>query len=308
MLKAFLGGVAFLLVVLGGLGWWLLLSGSDAPKTAPNLFPVAEWREIMSADDPAARPTAVRMVELGSDVAPGFAAQAGAFGTDWNASYGAFVIETPGGAVVVDGGIDAATSEAMAQNPETAQFHPEQYDILLADLMTARAIVLTHEHLDHVMAIARHPEPHAIAGALQLNAPQKAALGQFAPGGTLPAAYEALQPDLGDGARLIAPGVIVAPMPGHTAGSQVVFVRQQDGRELLLIGDIVWAMSNIEDLKTRPVATQFLVFDPNEDRTAIKQQVRALHDLAAAEPDLVIVPAHDRDWLTQLVDQGVLDG
>ena len=79
------------------------------------------------------------------------------------------------------------------------------------------------------------------------------------------------------------------------------------GEEVLLIGDIVWNMSNIADLTTRPVLTQYVVFDPNEVRERVKAQLRALHDLMAAEPDIAIVASHDRAHLQALDAEGVLD-
>jgi len=81
-------------------------------------------------------------------------------------------------------------------------------------------------------------------------------------------------------------------------------VKRDDGREYLLIGDIVWAVSNIENLKTRPRLLQYLFFEPNENRKAILRQVRALHDLAQAEPNLIIVPEHDGAYLDRLIEKG----
>ncbi|MEM9969403.1 MAG: hypothetical protein AAF755_15150, partial [Pseudomonadota bacterium] len=77
-----------------------------------------------------------------------------------------------------------------------------------------------------------------------------------------------------------------------------VFITLQNGQEILLIGDIVWNMGAIEALRTRPVLTQYVVFRPNyEDREAIRQQVGALHDMMLKDPELIVLPAHDRDWL-----------
>ncbi|MEO1406147.1 MAG: hypothetical protein AAFV54_06610, partial [Pseudomonadota bacterium] len=158
-------------------------------------------------------------------------------------------------------------------------------------------VLMTHEHLDHVMAIARHPDPAALAPNLVLNAPQIEALPLFASGALDPALLS-LSPRLDGFVRAIAPGVVIVPAAGHTPGSQNVYIRLQNGEEILLIGDIVWNMSAIEALKTRPVLTQYLVFRPNyEDREAIKTQVRALHDMIEANPALHVLPAHDRDWL-----------
>ena len=54
----------------------------------------------------------------------------------------------------------------------------------------------------------------------------------------------------------------------------------------------------------RPVFTQFIVFDPDEDRAAIREQIRAIHDLMQANPQLTVFPSHDRIWLGKLSEEG----
>lgn len=301
------GGLVLLFAVLF---WWLMLSGAGAPKTAPDLFPIETWRAQIAETPIEARPSGVAMLEVMSAAFPSFVVQAGQFGDDTQMAMTSFEIRTPDGAIIVGGAVDAETATAMAeQSGSPSNFDAGKYQLLTSAMLSARDILITHEHLDHVMAIARHPDPAGIAGQLRLNADQKAALAGFAPDGRLPAPFETLAPALTTGTQTIAPGVIVAPASGHTAGTQIVFVSLQDGREILLVGDIVWNMQNIADLKTRPVLTQYAVFEPNEDRAAIKQQVRALHDLVAAEPDLIIVPSHDRVHLQSLLADGdLIDG
>ncbi|MEL7453139.1 MAG: MBL fold metallo-hydrolase [Pseudomonadota bacterium] len=290
-----------LILGLAGVFWWLMLSGSTAPANAPDLFPIGEFRaEVLSAD-PATLPTEVRILELGKDKAPAFAAQAGRFGAPFDLSYTSFEIVSPEGSVIVGGAVDAATADQMTQSAGDAQFYPERYAQLIAAMETARHVVMTHEHIDHVMAIARHPAPAKLAPNLRLNAPQKAALPRFTLNGDLPAELADLEPTLSGRLQMIAPGVVIVPNAGHTEGSQSVFVKLQDGREYLLIGDIVWTMSNIRDLKTRPLLTQYVVFDPNENRAAVKRQVGALNTLAVDEPALIIVPSHDRTHLQNLI-------
>lgn len=306
MLKWVLRIVGGGIIVLAGLFWWLMLSGANAPKTAPDLFPIADWRAAIAATAPEDRPLELRMLEVGTDVAPAFATQAGAFGGEWLTTYTSFQLVLPDGHIVVGGAVDAETAAGMVQSPDEAKFHADRYQEMTGAMLSADHVVITHEHLDHVMGIARHPDPAGLARTLRLNAPQKTALPRFAIGGELAAPLAVLPPSLSGETEMIAPGVIIAPAPGHTPGSQVVFVTVQNGQEYLLIGDIVWSMTNIADLKTRPVLTQLVVFDPNEDRTAVKQQVRALHDLVAAEPDLILLPSHDRRHLQALVARGAL--
>ena len=69
-------------------------------------------------------------------------------------------------------------------------------------------------------------------------------------------------------------------------------MRLADGHEVLFIGDIAWAISNVRTATMRPrFVEQF--FMSGENRAEVADQIRALHDLAQAEPALVIIPAHD---------------
>lgn len=295
--------LAVLVFALGGVFWWFMLSGK-APKEAPGVFDIAEWRSLV-ADDAGAGPDAVRWLEVGNDMAPSWAVQAGRFSGAVPMSYNAIQLSWPDRAIIVGGAVDAETAEEMRQTPE-AGFDAAAYETLLAAMLEAEQVLITHEHLDHVMAVARHPEPARLAPNLVLNAAQLEALPVFAPDGALAPEIASVMPAELSAPTRIAPGIVVAPASGHTAGSQVVFIQRADGEEYLLIGDIVWNANNIDDLKPRPRLTQIVVFDPNEDRAAIERQIRALHDLKVAEPDLSIVPAHDRAYLQQMVGDGLL--
>ena len=305
MIRRSLPVLVLLVAVFGLFSWWLLLSDSNAPDEAPGLFDIAEWRALTGEDDVDARPTEVRWLEVGHDLAPSFAVQAGAFHGEVAMSYNAVQLVLPDTTIVIGGAVDSSTAEAMIQNPETAEFFPENYSALVFALLNASKVLMTHEHLDHVMAIARNPDPNTLAPRLWLNRPQVEALPRFV-NGALPPLFRTLDPKLTGDLQKVAPGVVVVPAPGHTRGSQLVFVTLQDGREFLLIGDIVWSMSNIVDLTTRPLLTQFVIFDPNEDRESVKRQVRALHDLIDAEPGVIVVPSHDRDYINGLIADGSL--
>lgn len=287
-----------LIVILGALFWWLMLSGSNAAKTAPGVFDLEDWRSKASAPVETL-PSSIRILEIGRDTAPPFAAQAGRFGAPVAMSYNAVEISYDDRSLVIGGAVDRATAERMALSKEEWRFSDTAYSDLTDTMLAAEQVLMTHEHLDHVMAIARHPDAAALAQNLVLNAPQIEALPLFADG-TLDPALVSLQPGLSGAVTSIAPGVVIIPAAGHTPGSQLVFIRLQNGEEILLIGDIVWNMGAIEALKTRPVLTQYMVFSPNyEDRDAIKKQVRALHDMMETSPSLIVLPAHDRAWLIE---------
>ncbi|MBC7767640.1 MAG: MBL fold metallo-hydrolase, partial [Phycisphaerales bacterium] len=103
----------------------------------------------------------------------------------------------------------------------------------------------------------------------------------------------------------IAPGVVAVAAPGHSAGTILIYARTAS-REYLFIGDIAWVMSSVENARGRPRFINLILNGVDPDRPAVLRQLRALHDLTAAEPDLVIVPAHDDSYLRGLVANGAL--
>ena len=304
MLRPLLLVLSGLVVLLLGGFWWLFLADSTAPAEARGLLVLEDWREMVSSD-PSRLPTEIRVLEIGRDKAPGFAARAGGFGTDWNTTYNSVQIVWPDRTMIIDGAIDAETAAAMKQSETDWAFDAAAYDTLLAAMLSAESVLITHEHLDHVMAVARHPDPAALAPKLLLNAPQIATLPIFAKG-TLDPAIAGLAPRLDGSVQQVAPGVIVIPVPGHTPGSQLVYIQLQNGTETLLIGDVAWTLDAVETHTTRPVLTQYAVFDPDEDRTSVKAQLRALYDLMQANPELAVLPAHDSVQLAELIAEGRL--
>jgi glyoxylase-like metal-dependent hydrolase (beta-lactamase superfamily II) len=298
MLKWLLRIGGLLVLIVGILFWWLMLSGSDAPKQASDVFDLDDWRSKAAAPTDVL-PTEIRVIEVGHDLAPLFAAQAGRFGAPLAMSYNAVEITYPDQTIIVGGAVDRPTAEGMTQSATDWRFSDSAYDALTSKMLAADQVVITHEHLDHVMAIARHPDPANLAPRLVLNASQIDSLSMFA-NGALDPALAALAPGLSGDVESIAPGVVIVPAAGHTPGAQNVFITLQNGEEILLIGDTVWNMGALEALKTRPILTQYVVFRPNyEDRDAVKNQVRALYDMMELNPDLRVLPAHDRDVLIE---------
>jgi glyoxylase-like metal-dependent hydrolase (beta-lactamase superfamily II) len=304
MVRKLLIGIGILVVILLGAFWWLMISSAKATASAPGVMDIAAWRTLIAADT-GKGPDRLGFLEIGSENFPSYAVQAGRFSDPVAMSFNSVELAWPDRTIIIDSAVDAESMEEMSRSP-AAQFDPVAYETLLAAMTRANLILLTHEHFDHVMGIARHPDPAAIAPRLALTEIQRDAMAAFTRSGDLPTEFREIQTlDLRKPVR-IAPGVVVAAMAGHTAGTEVIFVERSDGREYLFIGDIAWNMSNIEDLTTRPLLLNFLFFDPPEERTRIRAQLRALHDLMQAEPGLTVVPSHDRAHLQSLVADGRL--
>ncbi|MDZ4691430.1 hypothetical protein [Terricaulis sp.] len=295
-------GLLVVLAALAGAAWYFVIDG-EAPASAPGVIDIAAMRALVANDTPETLPSDVRIEFVGESQAPSFAAEAGAFDGQRTFSYNSFQLVTPTGDIIIDGAVDRATLDDMSRGE--GSFSEDAYNRVINAMSGAQGVLITHEHLDHVMAIARHPAPDLIARRLQLTAPQLAALPDHAPDGVLaPSIARISIADFATPQR-IAPGIVAVAAPGHSAGTILIYARTPS-REYLFIGDIAWVMSSIENTRGRPRFIGLIMPGVDPDRPAVLRQLRALHDLAAAEPELVIVPAHDDAYLRSLVAAGAL--
>jgi glyoxylase-like metal-dependent hydrolase (beta-lactamase superfamily II) len=296
-------GLLVILAALGGLAYWAVIDG-EAPAHSQGEINLAAYRALVEGDAQQSLPTAIRIEFVANSLAPGFAAEAGAFNAGQRTfSYNSFAIVTPEGDIIVDGAVDRVTLNQMSKNQ--GGFDEAAYQRVLTAMEHARAIMITHEHLDHVMAVARHPSPALIAGRLQLTRTQLDGLPQHAPNGVLAPEIAAIAPlDLTTPQR-IAPGVVAAAAPGHAPGEIVIYVRTTE-REYLLIGDIAWVYDSITQARGRPRFIRWIMPAVDPDRPRVLRQLRELHDISVAEPNLMILPAHDDAYLRALVARDVL--
>jgi glyoxylase-like metal-dependent hydrolase (beta-lactamase superfamily II) len=287
--------------VIAGLVWWWAFDGST-PEASDYDFRISELRA--AAATPAAdRPRGVAVEVVATGTAPQFAAIGGFDFKDRRFDYAAFGITYADGRRIL---VDTAVDEDIAKTVLEAEFDKAAYQRLIAAMRAADRILVTHEHVDHLPVVARHPEPDAIAPKLLLTAPEVAALPAFAPAGRLARSLIDLPATDFSKPTRVAPGVAAMATPGHTKGHVVVYVQRNDGTEYLLVGDIAWLMDSVTNARTRPRFLQTFFFDPPEQRRDVQLQVRALHNLARVEPKLVILPAHDADHIAALVKRGEL--
>ena len=156
-------------------------------------------------------------------------------------------------------------------------------------LLAAKAIAVTHEHHDHIGGIAASAHGAKLAPALKLTAAQRR-LPPF--GGTgLPIGGEPTLESGPEGSlHVVAPGIVAITAAGHTPGSQLIYVRLKDHRELLLIGDVAWSQANLSLARTRPRLTSWVM---SEDAEAVVNQLAAIIALHRAAPAVDVVVSHD---------------
>lgn len=200
--------------------------------------------------------------------------------------------------------IDTALSRDIAK-PDfiVASFDEAAYQRMNTAMNQAAQIVVTHEHMDHIGGVAAHPQFGALLPALRLTTEQMSN-----PRGMEPAVLPAedlagYQPLSYERLHALAPGVVLIKAPGHTPGSQMVYVQLADGRELLFLGDVSWRQRNIEKIRERPLFMTLLI---GEDRQAVLGQFQALNALAQSEPAVRQVPGHDGPAIRKLAEEGLL--
>jgi glyoxylase-like metal-dependent hydrolase (beta-lactamase superfamily II) len=177
------------------------------------------------------------------------------------------------------------------------------YQRMNAAMARAALIVVTHEHMDHIGGITAHPQLGQLKPALRLTAEQLGNPKGMEPVKLPAEALAGYEPLRYDDLHALAPGVVLVKAPGHTPGSQMVYVRLADGRELLFLGDVSWRRRNVEQVRERPL---FMTLMLGEDRQAVLAQLQALNALTRAEPGLALVPGHDGAAVEALAGAGLL--
>ena len=208
--------------------------------------------------------------------------------------------------IVVDAALDtAAIAEYYGAARSRITYHQDRYDRLQLALRDADKVVLTHEHLDHAVGVERGPYFRTVAAKTLLTAEQLQTL--LAPPARvdvpLPrdsaAAFPVLTYDL---LYPLAPGVVLIKAPGHTAGSQYVYVHLAGGKEVLLLADLAWQHEGLETGHQRPEATSRSLA---EDRSELQPQLDWARKIWQGK-DVAIVLSHDSRLLDSLVSDGVL--
>jgi len=194
--------------------------------------------------------------------------------------------------------IDTAMSPSAIQKLPGSHADQAAFERVLKAMRQASAIVFTHEHPDHVGGLAAAPQPDAVLPQVmmtreQLNSPQLER-GELPPG-----ILEKVVPRDYSGLYSVAPGIVLQKAPGHTVGSQIVYVELATGQRFLFVGDIAWSKDNIKLQTGRPALVTLI---GKEDRPAVAAQVKALAHVPA---DVHVITAHDRAALAEDLAAGL---
>ena len=188
----------------------------------------------------------------------------------------AFQVVFADGTMMVDAGMDQQVHRFFGRGVEEPYF-PDAARQVERAVRDARLIVVTHEHGDHVAGVIRSPLANDLARKTVLTRTQVQTL-MAAPQMpeirlTEQMARRFVVVDY-DKYLPVAAGVALIKAPGHTPGSQMVYVALESGREYLLIGDAAWHMDGVRLVrgKDAPWIT--------EDQAAVGDQLRWLNELS----------------------------
>ena len=224
--------------------------------------------------------------------------------------HNAILIKHPQGDLLWDSGIGKEVESQMEVfafwekqlfaienvRPAITQLNDSQYPV-----ESIKAIIPSHMHWDHVSAIEDFPstpvwiqkQEHEAAHQgeppgfvlSQFDSPK--IQWQFIELDNTP--YEGFAKSL----DIYADGsLVLVDLSGHSKGHLGLFVNTPDQGRYFFIGDASWALKGIKDNRGRPKIVQWATgVDENAEKA--EAVINKIHSLSQADPELIIVPAHD---------------
>lgn len=299
-LRIVLGTAAVLLVA--GFGLWRWLDASEPVPEQTSYRIDLDALHQLAESLPGPKPRAIRSVLVADAALPRGVIFAGEPFEPQHNVHQVFQLVYDGGFGLIDTAFPPEAFERVGAFADgSGRYHADGWEQVSRALAAADFIVVTHEHFDHLAGASALPVERA--GRLRLNARQLANA-QALDEAELPAALRsALAPLPEAEAQALAPGVALLAAPGHTPGSQLVYVERADGRVALFLGDVAWHSDQIRKLHYRPRHVTYVL---GENRAQVLGEFRALHELGLARPDIAQVVSHDPGQRDALLADGLL--
>lgn len=300
-----LGGIILVLLLLVGVvavvGYFAYFASPAEAAPQGYSFDLAEARRLADSM-PGEKPAEIRVETVAAFAWPQLLTMAGGDFATVRMGCFSYQLVTPTGHYIIDTAMDSEIAAAM---PRT-DFFQNAYERMQGAISNADLVAVTHEHPDHLGGITRNPDVAALHAALRLTSeqianPERHDNPRFESG-----ALDGYEPLQYDGMTAIAPGVVLIEAPGHTHGSQMVFVELADGREVLFLGDVAWMWANVAESTTRPRFVSEFALPGGEEAASVQAQLEFLHQLSESEPDIVQIPGHDMNLIRDLLQSGLM--
>jgi hypothetical protein len=267
-----------------GVLFYIFFIFSPNPNKNKFIIDIPKLRSITENQD---RPIDIRKIVIGKGEFPeGAVISNGNLISKLPLVFVAYKINYPNYYIYID---STHTEKIHKELFKDQPYNKENFKKLSNELLDANMILFTHEHPDHIGGVFDSPNFEKIKNKIFLTTEQQ--------NGNID---EKLFSRNVVKNLLIKPiedyyspsgGIVLIKSPGHSKGSQIIYVRLKNDQEYLFIGDIAWNEKNIKEIKGRPLLISWLFL--NENREKVSNQLYELNQIHKEYPDIHIIISHD---------------
>ena len=286
---------------------YYLFKRNDIPKISDFEIDLVEVRELVETENNCL-PVRLNSLVVAEGEIPDWIVVAGGAPSGFSISFTSFQVVYDDKTVIIECPFNKVLYDKFCGYKllgiKGKHFNEENYEIMQRAMLDAEYIVATHEHWDHVGGIAQSPNIGELVKKTVLTLEQvhgHTIKDAGFPHGTFddytPLEYERY--------HVLVPGIVLIKAPGHSVGSQMIFVRLRDGKEFLFIGDVGWNMINIEKLANHSRIGMLL---RHEDGEQLGHQIRWLYDNIHNNPDeeIHLITSHDPSQIEDYTRTGLI--